>query len=68
METDSPNYTWLNRIDFIAPGTFNGTEVMTVNHYFPNVSSQGEAEWIELTHSLLKGHDLPNGLPNATIH
>ncbi|KJK78115.1 hypothetical protein H634G_06287 [Metarhizium anisopliae BRIP 53293] len=36
VETDSKKYTWLNRVDFIAPGTFNGTEVMTVNHYFPN--------------------------------
>ncbi|KAG8413154.1 hypothetical protein J3459_015721 [Metarhizium acridum] len=36
VETDSEKYTWLNRVDFIAPGTFNGTEVMTVNHYFPN--------------------------------
>ncbi|KAL6857402.1 hypothetical protein ACO1O0_004837 [Amphichorda felina] len=36
VETDSPKYDWLNRIDFTAPGTFNKTEVMTVNHYFPN--------------------------------
>lgn len=38
VETDSPKYSWLNQVDFIAPGAFNGTEVMTVNHYFPNVS------------------------------
>ncbi|KAL2279973.1 hypothetical protein FJTKL_13110 [Diaporthe vaccinii] len=36
VETDSPKYSWLNQVDFIAPGAFNGTEVMTVNHYFPN--------------------------------
>ena len=39
--TDSPKYKWLNLVDFTAPGTFNGTEVMTVNHYFPNVSIRG---------------------------
>lgn len=50
VETDSPKYSWLNRIDFVAPGTFDGTEVMTVNHYFPTA------------------HDLPNGLPNSTVH
>ncbi len=37
VETDSEKYNWLNRIDFVAPGQFNGTEVMTVNHYFPTV-------------------------------
>ncbi|KAI7773136.1 Outer membrane protein [Diaporthe eres] len=36
VETDSPKYSWLNKVDFIAPGAFNGIEVMTVNHYFPN--------------------------------
>ncbi|ROT39229.1 hypothetical protein SODALDRAFT_332664 [Sodiomyces alkalinus F11] len=36
VETDSEKYSWLNRVDFVAPGAFNGTEVMTVNHYFPN--------------------------------
>lgn len=39
VETDSPKYSWLNQVDFVAPGTFNGTEVMTVNHYFPNSQS-----------------------------
>ncbi|KAF2260124.1 hypothetical protein CC78DRAFT_555744 [Lojkania enalia] len=36
VETASPKYKWLNLIDFVAPGTFNGTEIMTVHHYFPN--------------------------------
>ncbi|KAF2128859.1 hypothetical protein P153DRAFT_386061 [Dothidotthia symphoricarpi CBS 119687] len=36
VETASFKYNWLNLIDFVAPGTFNGTEIMTVQHYFPN--------------------------------
>ncbi|KAJ4355168.1 hypothetical protein N0V95_003191 [Ascochyta clinopodiicola] len=38
VQTASPKYDWLNMIDFVAPGTFNGTEIMTVQHYYPNVS------------------------------
>ncbi|KAF9693275.1 hypothetical protein EKO04_008948 [Ascochyta lentis] len=36
VQTASPKYDWLNMIDFVAPGTFNGTEIMTAHHYFPN--------------------------------
>lgn len=50
METDSPKYYWLNRVDFIAPGAFNGTEIMTVNHYFPNVSLRGTNRRLKLTY------------------
>lgn len=50
VETDSPKYRWLNWIDLIAPGAFNGTEVMTVNHYFPNVSFEGISKGAKLTH------------------
>lgn len=39
IETASPRYSYLNLIDLVAPGTFNGTEVMTAHHYFPDVSS-----------------------------
>ncbi|KAL8760352.1 MAG: hypothetical protein Q9199_000134 [Rusavskia elegans] len=37
VETDSPKYKWMTLIDFVGPGSFNGTEIMTVHHYFPNV-------------------------------
>ncbi|KAL8860953.1 MAG: hypothetical protein Q9178_002708 [Gyalolechia marmorata] len=36
VETDSPKYKWMTLIDFVGPGSFNGTEIMTVHHYFPN--------------------------------
>ncbi|KAL8717102.1 MAG: hypothetical protein Q9225_005625 [Loekoesia sp. 1 TL-2023] len=36
VETESPQYNWLNLIDFVGPGSFNGTEIMTVHHFFPN--------------------------------
>ncbi|UPX10332.1 uncharacterized protein EKO05_0000998 [Ascochyta rabiei] len=41
VQTASPKYDWLNMIDFVAPGTFNGTEIMTVQHYFPNSKLPG---------------------------
>lgn len=56
VETDSPKYSWLNQVDFVAPGAFNGTEVMTVNHYFPNVSfgrNHEKAEIDQFNHSRL---------------
>ncbi|KAF2272503.1 uncharacterized protein EI97DRAFT_385598, partial [Westerdykella ornata] len=37
VETESPKYKWLNLVDFVAPGSFNGTQIRTVQHYFPNV-------------------------------
>ncbi|KAJ4413902.1 hypothetical protein N0V82_008257 [Gnomoniopsis sp. IMI 355080] len=40
--TDSPKYNWLNLVDFVAPGNFNGTSVMTVDHYFPNTQNLPE--------------------------
>lgn len=51
VETDSPKYSWLNQVDFVAPGAFNGTEVMTVNHYFPNVSFGCHFRKAEIDHS-----------------
>ncbi|KAH6638470.1 hypothetical protein C7974DRAFT_411884 [Boeremia exigua] len=35
VKTESPKYKWLNWVDFIAPGSFNKTEVKTIHHYFP---------------------------------
>lgn len=70
VETDSEKYSWLNRVDFVAPGNFNGTEVMTVNHYFPNVSfffpCHARLRFSSEEHGELtgrQGHNLPNGLP-----
>lgn len=65
VETDSPKYSWLNQVDFIAPGAFNGTEVMTVNHYFPSVSF-GRNFSPAGTDQSSQSHNLPHGLPNST--
>ncbi|KAI9170729.1 Outer membrane protein, beta-barrel [Paramyrothecium foliicola] len=55
VETDSKKYGWLNQVDFVAPGSFDGTEVMTVNHYFPNTD--------KLPHGLPANSKPPKGKP-----
>lgn len=67
METDSPKYSWLNQVDFVAPGAFNGTEVMTVNHYFPNVSFGRNHEEAGTNHSTHRRTTYLMGYPTQQL-